>query len=68
MTGDHKETSKQNGLYQWDEIESNITLDQKADHVMYKVAENRLILLDKQGNLRPLTKTANYILIQKTNK
>lgn len=65
IIGDKKDKSTKKGLYQWDETGSNISMEIEGKTRMYKVGENRLILLDENGNLLPQTKTKNTILQKK---
>lgn len=65
MSGDKKEKTSEKGLYQWDESGSNISMEINGETILYKVGENKLILLDKNGNLIPETKTKQYFLLKK---
>jgi hypothetical protein len=65
IKGDKKEKSIQQGLYQWDESGSKITLDLTERKVLFKVEENKLILLDEGGNKMPESGTTNYTLLKK---
>lgn len=62
----NKDKKSHEGLFQWDESGSNISFDVDGKTVNYKVAENRLILLDKDGNVRPENSTNNFSLMKKT--
>lgn len=68
MRGDKKDKTSSEGLYQWDESGSNITLEKDGMATMYKVGENKLILLDKNGVMVPETKTQNNTLLKKPIK
>lgn len=64
---DGKKTKKSDeGLFQWDESGSAISFDVNGKTLNYKVAENQLILLDKEGNVRPESTTDNFSLMKKT--
>lgn len=65
IKGDKKDKTTEEGLYQWDESGSNISMEINGQTTMYKVGENKLILLDKSGNLLPETKTKQYFLLKK---
>jgi uncharacterized lipoprotein NlpE involved in copper resistance len=65
IKGDKKEKSIQQGLYQWDESGSKITLDLTERKALFKVEENRLILLYEGGNKMPESGTTNYALLKK---
>ena len=65
MLGDKKDKTSKEGLYQWDETGSNISMEIDGKTTMFKVGENKLILLDVNGNLLPQTKTDNTFLQKK---
>lgn len=65
MIGDKKDKTSKEGLYQWDKSGSNITMEIDGKTTLYKVGENRLILLDANGNLLPQTRDQNTILQKK---
>lgn len=65
IKGDKKDKTSKEGLYQWDETGSNISMKIDGRTTIYKVGENRLVLLDANGNLLPQTKTKNTILQKK---
>ena len=68
IKGDKKDKNTLQGQYQWDESASNISFVKDGDTSMYKVAENKLILLDKDKNIIPNTQTDNNILVKQQNK
>jgi uncharacterized lipoprotein NlpE involved in copper resistance len=68
IIGDKKDKTSQQGLYQWDESGSKITLDINGSKTIYQVEENKLVLLDKDGNKMPESETKNYTLIKKEMK
>ncbi|CAM4048229.1 copper resistance protein NlpE [Flavobacterium antarcticum] len=65
MNGDKKDKTSEEGLYQWDESGSNISMEIKGVTTMYKVGENKLILLNNEGNMMPETDKENYFLMKK---
>lgn len=68
MMDDTKSKTTSEGSYQWDESGSNIVLDNKGISIIYKVAQNNLMLLDEHGVAMPVSETANYTLIKKAEK
>lgn len=68
MLNDKQTKSSQEGLYKWDESGSTVILGKTGFTSMYKVAENKLILLDKDASEFPESETKNYTLIKKLEK
>lgn len=68
LIGDKKDKTSQEGLYQWDESGSNITIEINGESIMYKVGENQLILLKKDDKQMSETEIKNYTLIKKSIK
>jgi uncharacterized lipoprotein NlpE involved in copper resistance len=68
IKGDKKDKTSQKGLYQWDESGSVISIEMNGKTTSYRVGENKLILLDDQGQLMPETQTENYFLLKKEIK
>lgn len=65
VSGDKKDKTSAEGLYQWDESGSNISMEIDGVTTMFKVGENKLILLDKDGNMLPEDKTEQNFLVKK---
>lgn len=65
---DIKDKSSRKGTYQWDESGSNISMEIDGTTIRYKVGENQLILLDKDGNVQPNLESENYRLIKQMDK
>lgn len=53
------------GRFEWDDSGSNITLKGGKDTEMYKVGENRLFMLDKEGNRITGSLADKYVLNKK---
>lgn len=68
IIGDKKYKTLDKGFYQWDESGSKITLNFSESKTMYQVEENKLVLLDQDGNKMPESETKNYTLIKKEMK
>jgi uncharacterized lipoprotein NlpE involved in copper resistance len=68
MKGDKKDKTSKEGVYQWDETGSNLSIEIDGAKTSYKVGENKLILLDDKGQLMPERTIENYILIKKEMK
>ncbi len=65
IVGSEKEKSTKKGLYQWDESGSIISFDIDGVTHRFRVGENKLIMVDKNGKMAEQSATSNYILIKK---